>query len=143
MATSISRMAWNKMKKYIYSILTLCLLMTQALAQTDKNRTLATRVADVLAQFPADNAAKLDKNMNELAEMGKPGIVQIASMLTPPGKGDNSKIQYALGGFSYASTRSGKEAWRKKISKGSSSLKKATLTWEHTKLKSTICFCTK
>lgn len=113
MARCVSRMAWNKMKKYIYSILTLCLLMTQALAQTDKNRTLATRVADVLAQFPADNAAKLDKNMNELAEMGKPGIVQIASMLTPPGKGDNSKIQYALGGFSYASTRSGKEAWRK------------------------------
>ena len=87
--------------------------MTHVMAQTDKNRTLSTRVADLLAQLPADDAAKLDKNMNELAELGKPGIVQIASMLTPPGKGDNSKIQYALGGFTYASTRSGKEAWRK------------------------------
>lgn len=101
------------MKKNIYTLLALCLLMTQAMAQTDKNRTLATRVADLLAQVPADNAAKLDKNMAELAELGKPGIVQIASMLTAPGKGDNSKIQYALGGFSYASMRSGKEAWRK------------------------------
>jgi HEAT repeat protein len=101
------------MKKYVYSILALCLLFSQAMAQTDKNRTLATRVADLLAQFPADNAAKLDKNLNELAELGKPGLVQIASMLTPPGKGDNSKIQYALGGFTYASSKSGKEAWRK------------------------------
>jgi len=89
------------------------MLLTQATAQTDKNRTLTTRVADLLAQVPADNAAKLDKNMSELAELGKPGLVQMASMLTPPGKGDNSKIQYALGGFTYASTRSGKEAWRK------------------------------
>jgi HEAT repeat protein len=107
-------MAQNtKMKKQIYSLLIFCLLFTQAVAQTDQNRTLTTRVADLLAQVPADNAAKLEKNMNELAAMGKPGLVQIASMLTPPGKGDNSKIQYALGGFTYASTRSGKEAWRK------------------------------
>ncbi len=101
------------MKKNIYSLLALCLLVTQVLAQTDKNRTLNTRVADLLAQVPAENAAKLDKNMAELAELGKPGLVQIASMLTPPGKGDNSKIQYALGGFTYASSAAGKEAWRK------------------------------
>ena len=101
------------MKKNIYSLLALCLLVTQVMAQTDKNRTLTTRVADLLAQVPAENAAKLDKNMAELAELGKPGLVQIASMLTPPGKGDNSKIQYALGGFTYAASASGKEAWRK------------------------------
>jgi HEAT repeat protein len=101
------------MKKQIYSIIALCLLLSQAMAQTDQNRTLTTRVADLLAQVPADNAAKLDKNMNELAGLGKPGLVQIATMLTAPGKGDNSKIQYALGGFTYAATKSGKEAWRK------------------------------
>ena len=83
------------------------------MAQLDKNRTLSTRIADLLAQVPASNAANLEKNMKELADLGKPGIVQIASMLTPAGKGDNSKIQYALGGFTYSATQSGKEAWRK------------------------------
>lgn len=89
------------------------LLFTQAHAQTDNNRTLSTRVADILAQVPANNAAKLNKNMDEIAQMGKPGIVQLASMLTPLGKGDNSKIEYALGGFTYAASASGKESWRK------------------------------
>jgi len=101
------------MKKNLYIFLSLCLLATQAMAQLDKNRTLSTRIADLLAQVPADNAANLKKNMEELAELGKPGIVQIASMLTPAGKGDNSKIQYALGGFTYSATQAGKEAWRK------------------------------
>lgn len=101
------------MKKNLYILLTLCLLASQAMAQTDQNRTLTTKVADLLAQVPAENAASLKKNMEELAGLGKPGLVQIASMLTPPGKGDNTKIQYALGGFTYAASQSGKEEWRK------------------------------
>jgi HEAT repeat protein len=101
------------MKKYFYSILILCLMLNKSMAQLDKNRTTATRIADLLAQVPAENASALNKNMEEIAELGKPGIVQIASMLTAPGKGDNAKIQYALGGFTYAATQSGKEAWRK------------------------------
>ncbi|WP_221394198.1 family 16 glycoside hydrolase [Dyadobacter sp. NIV53] len=101
------------MKKHVYILLILCLLVFQAIAQTDQNRTLTTKVADLLAQVPAENAAGLKKNMEELAGLGKSGLVQIASMLTPPGKGDNTKIQYALGGFTYAATQSGKEEWRK------------------------------
>ncbi|TDE13317.1 family 16 glycoside hydrolase [Dyadobacter psychrotolerans] len=101
------------MKKHLFSILALCLIMSQTMAQLDKNRTLTTKIADLLAQVPAENAAGMKKNMEELAELGKPGIVQIASMMTAPGKGDNSKIQYALGGFTYSATQSGKEVWRK------------------------------
>ena len=101
------------MKRNLYILLMLCLLASQTMAQLDKNRTLSTRIADLLAQVPAENAADMNKNMAELAELGKPGIVQIASMLTPPGKGDNTKIQYALGGFTYAASQTGKEAWRK------------------------------
>jgi HEAT repeat protein len=101
------------MKKYFYSILILCLMLNHSMAQLDNNRTTATRIADLLAQMPSENAVALNKNMQEMAELGKPGIVQIASMLTAPGKGDNAKIQYALGGFTYAATQPGKEAWRK------------------------------
>ena len=78
------------MKKYFYSILILCLMLNKSMAQLDKNRTTATRIADLLAQVPAENASALNKNMEEIAELGKPGIVQIASMLTAPGKGEPS-----------------------------------------------------
>jgi HEAT repeat protein len=101
------------MKKLLYSLSVLCLLVSQAMAQTDNNRTLTTKIADLLAKLPSENAAVLTKNMDELAQLGKPGLVQIASMLTPWGKSDISKIQYALGGFTYAASQSGKEAWRK------------------------------
>ncbi|TKT91856.1 family 16 glycoside hydrolase [Dyadobacter frigoris] len=101
------------MKKIIYALLACCMLNTAAMAQLDKNRTLSTRIADLLAQLPADNAAQLKKSMDELAELGKPGLVQIASMLVAPGKGNDAKAQYALGGFTYYSSQAGKEAWRK------------------------------
>jgi HEAT repeat protein len=109
----MNRLQQIDMKKYLYTFFVLCLMVSQAFAQLDKNRTAATRIADLLAQVPAENAEAMKKNMQEIADLGKPGIVQIASMLTAPGKGDNSKIQYALGGFTYAATQSGKEAWRK------------------------------
>ena len=101
------------MKKQVNLILLLCLLVSQAWSQTDQNRTVTTRIADILAQVPADNAKKLEKNNEDMAALGTAGIVQMAAMLTPPGKGDNAKIQYAIGGFTYAATQSGKEAWRK------------------------------
>jgi hypothetical protein len=101
------------MKKTIYALLACCMLNTGVMAQLDKNRTTSTRIADLLAQLPADNAAQLKKSMDELAELGKPGLVQIASMLVAPGKGDDAKAQFALGGFTYYAAQAGKEALRK------------------------------
>lgn len=99
------------MKKRLYPILALCLASSQLMAQTDNS--LDTKVKAVLSRFPSQNEAALKKNMEELAQLGKPGLVQIASMLTPLGKGDNTKIQFALGGFTYYASQAGKEALRK------------------------------
>lgn len=88
-----------------------CLATSQLMAQTDNS--LDAKVKAVLSKFPSQNEAGLKKNMEELAQLGKPGLVQIASMLTPLGKGDNTKIQYALGGFTYYASQTGKEALRK------------------------------
>ncbi|KAA6441601.1 DUF1080 domain-containing protein [Dyadobacter flavalbus] len=99
------------MKKTIYTFLALCLIISQAWAQTDN--ALQTKVNALLSRFPSENQTALNKNMEELASLGKPGLVQIASMLTPLGKGDNTKIQYALGGFTYYASQAGKEALRK------------------------------
>lgn len=89
----------------------LCLASSQLMAQSDNS--LDAKVKAVLAKLPSQNEAALKKNMEELAQLGKPGLVQIASMLTPLGKGDNTKIQYALGGFTYYASQAGKEALRK------------------------------
>ncbi|MGV3502851.1 MAG: DUF1080 domain-containing protein [Adhaeribacter sp.] len=86
------------MKKLI-SFFYLFLLTGFLMAQT--NRTLTTKVADVLAQFPAQDAAQLNHNMGEIAAMGQEGILEMAKMLVPAGQGDNSRLEYALGGFSY------------------------------------------
>ncbi len=85
----------------------------QSWSQTDAGRTLSTKVADVLAQVPAEHAAKLQKNNENIASLGKEGLMQIATMLVPAEKGDNSKVKYALAGFSFAATKAGNEAWRK------------------------------
>ena len=89
----------------------LCLASSQLMAQSDNS--LDAKVKAVLAKLPSQNEAALKKNMEELAQLGKPGLVQIASMLTPLGKGDNTKIQYAWGGFTYYASQAGKEALRK------------------------------
>lgn len=99
------------MKKRLYHFLALCLATSQLMAQTDNP--LETKVKAILSKLPSQNEAVLKKNMEELAQLGKPGLVQIASMLTPPGKGDNTKIQFALGGFTYYASQAGKEALRK------------------------------
>ncbi|MCF0074767.1 DUF1080 domain-containing protein [Dyadobacter sp. CY261] len=99
------------MKKQLHHILAFCLASSQLMAQTDNS--LDAKVKAVLSKFPSQNEAALKKNMEELAQLGKPGLVQIASMLTPLGKGDNTKIQYALGGFTYYASQAGKDALRK------------------------------
>lgn len=101
------------MKKILFSFLYLLLLSGGLRAQTKAdNRTLTTRIADVLAMFPAQDVNQLNTNMNEVGAMGEPGILAMARMLVPPGKGDNSRLQYALGGFSYYVTQAKRENLR-------------------------------
>jgi len=100
---------FSKMKKISVLLLIFCLHLTQAWAQSDAN----PKVTAILAKLPASSPDRLTKIMEEIAVLGKPGLVTIATQLTPPGQGDNTKIEYALGGFTYAATQSGREAWRK------------------------------
>ncbi|KAA0991420.1 family 16 glycoside hydrolase [Dyadobacter aurulentus] len=98
------------MKKIFYPIIAAYLLISPVFAQTDAS--LTTKIEDLFSKLPAQNEAGLKKNMAELEQLGKPALVQIATMLTPLGKGDNTKIQYALGGFTYYASQAGKEIAR-------------------------------
>ncbi|NIJ53545.1 DUF1080 domain-containing protein [Dyadobacter arcticus] len=99
------------MKKTLYTIFATFLVISQGLAQTEAS--LTNKIEVLFSKIPSENEAGLKKNMETLEQLGTPGLVQIASMLTPPGKGDNTKIQYALGGFTYYASQAGKESARK------------------------------
>src|SRR5690606_24415744 len=80
------------------------------LAQEQDRRTMTTKVADLLLKLPAKDSLQLKGYMEELYEMGDGGLITMISML---GKGDNSPLEYAIGGFTFYSTQEGKEDWRK------------------------------
>jgi HEAT repeat protein len=101
----------HPVKKYLYSTILFCLFLTSGIAQ-QSNPTTATRITDLLAQMPAKDAKAYARNAGEMAALGKDGIVQLISRLSPTGKGDNSAIEYAVGGFTYFVTQPGKEEWR-------------------------------
>lgn len=88
--------------KKIYLLLT-CLfaVISLAQAQVPANRTSKTIVADVLAQLPANKPDQYEGLMKDLASTGENGILQLTAMLNAPGKGDNSKVEYALSGLSH------------------------------------------
>lgn len=100
------------MKKILFTLIAALALGNAAIAQLDAGRTVSTRIADLLAQVPAGDSAELSSNAAEVAGLGREGILQLAGMLRPPGQGDNSKVEYALSGFSFYVTRPGREQWR-------------------------------
>ncbi|MBF9255458.1 DUF1080 domain-containing protein [Pontibacter sp. 172403-2] len=101
------------MKRIVLLLIAVVSLSAAAVAQRENDqRTLTTKIADLLAQMPAKDSAQLSADMNEIAGMGKEGLVEMAAMLTAPGKGDNTGLEYAMGGFSYYVSQPGREEWR-------------------------------
>ncbi|KQC01199.1 DUF1080 domain-containing protein [Pedobacter sp. Hv1] len=83
----------------------------RAIAQDKKDeRTTTTRIADLLAQLPARNAAQLERNMKEVAQLGEEGYVTLISGLSAPGKGNNALIEYAVSGFTAFATKNDQQA---------------------------------
>jgi HEAT repeat protein len=85
------------MKKITTKILTIFMvlfLMVPAIAQD--NRLLQTKVADVLAQFPAQNGDHTAKLMAQILETGAPGIARFCDMVVAPGTGDDTQARMAL-----------------------------------------------
>ena len=102
------------MKKIVFTLLTIAMFGSMSMAQATKDgRTLATQIADLLAQMPAKDSIQLASGMKEIAAMGEKGLIEMAGMLVAPGEGDNSQVAYAINGFSYYVTQPGREDWRK------------------------------
>jgi HEAT repeat protein len=101
-------------KKIFIILLATMMLQNIAFAQ-DKNdqRTVTTKIADLLAQLPARDAIQLNRNMQEVAQLGEDGYLTLICGLTAPGEGNNALLEYAIGSFSAYVTQTGQEDLRK------------------------------
>ncbi len=70
-------------------------------------RLLSTKVADILAQFPGDSAAKRDKLAAEILALGEPGVAEFARRLVPAGTGDDTAVRFALNAVSVYASQAG------------------------------------
>jgi HEAT repeat protein len=104
----LNLMKYIYIKRIFFAVLSILLLQMDAVAQED-NRTLPTRIADLLAQIPAADSSQFARLMNETAALGEAGILEMARMFTPPGEGDNSRLEYALGGLPFYAMQPKKE----------------------------------
>ena len=101
------------MKNFLIAFLILAAIcrVPEVHAQADQ-RTLSTKIADLLARMPSENQTVLQSNMDAVSSMGVQGIEAMALMLKPLGQADNTPLQYALGSYSYYTTKTGNKQLR-------------------------------
>lgn len=100
----------NKLFNTLLVVVALFLIMPNTQAQD--NRTLTTKIADLLAQMPSNDLHLRDKLAEELVSLGSVGFQQIAEKMTPSGKGDNSALVFAINGLTRYASEPGKENQR-------------------------------
>ncbi|WP_293309136.1 family 16 glycoside hydrolase [Pedobacter sp. UBA5917] len=104
----------KKILRVLLAVMLCNILYAPTIFAQDKKdeRTTTTRIADLLAQLPARDAAQLARNMKEVAGLGEDGYVTLISGLTAPNKGNNALIEYAVGGFTAFATKKDQQAAR-------------------------------
>ena len=105
------------MKKVLSTLSALLLIQAASYAQQPANRTSATKIADVLAQQPAEEINKFTAAMQELENFTADDIANLLSGLKPQGE-DNAAIEYAANSYSFYVLQPGMEAKREVFSKG-------------------------
>ncbi len=65
-----------------------------------ENRTLQTKITDLLSQMPATDQATLSILMNDMTALDEEGLAELAGMLIPPGNGNDAGVRFAMGSFS-------------------------------------------
>jgi len=84
------------MKKIQYIISTLFLLFALQISTGQINRTLDTKVVDILAQFPTEDLEHSDRLMQEMLDLGTEGIQKFHEHIVPLGTGDDTQARYAV-----------------------------------------------
>lgn len=81
----------------LYKTIGVLLLFMVAFTTTAQdNRTLDTKVADILAQLPTQDLEHSDRLMHEIIGLGTDGVLKFTDMLVPLGTGNDTKARYAV-----------------------------------------------
>ena len=99
-----------KLKKLL--LLVLSALMISAASFGQDKRTIETKVADLLAQFPANDTKYLEKLMDDMYSLGETGIRQVCDQVVPTGTGDDTRARFAVESLSRYLSMKNKEAQR-------------------------------
>ena len=97
--------------QYLFSVLLAMILVVPGFTQ-DK-RTLDTKVADILAQFPTSTSGHTDRLMSEMVALGPEGLSKFFSLIVPAGTGDDTQARYALSSLARYAGAPGREEARK------------------------------
>lgn len=96
-------------RKNIFAVILLtCLSIGSLYAQLPTSRSVDTKIADVLAQQPADEFQKFQFAMSELETFSAPDFAQLLTRLKKPGE-NNAPIEYVTNSYAFYVSQKGKE----------------------------------
>ena len=96
----------------LFLLLLLFGLVTASSAAAQDVRLLSTKVADILAGFPASGSAERDRLADEMLALGEPGIAEFTRRLVPAGSGNDTAVRFALNGMAAYASQAGAESKR-------------------------------
>lgn len=83
--------------------------MISTVSYAQDKRTTETKVADLLARFPANDLQLNNKLMGDMLTLGDTGLKQICDMIIPAGTGDDTPSRFAIESFTRFLSQKGKE----------------------------------
>ena len=86
------------------------LLLLSGVAISQDIRLLETKIADLLAQFPAKDTQYTDKLMADMMALGDDGLRNICERIIPAGTGDDTQARFAVESLSRYLSQPGKES---------------------------------
>ncbi|MFP4620167.1 MAG: DUF1080 domain-containing protein [Bacteroidales bacterium] len=105
---------------YTIFLLFFILLSHNAFSQEraiDDERTLKTKVADLLNEMPAGNMEEKDALMEDMIALEEEGIEELTKQLVPPEEGGDSLVRYALGSLTLYVTGEDAGEYREMVSR--------------------------
>jgi len=100
------------MKSLKISLISISFLLLSVITYSQDKRTTETKVADLLARFPANDLQLNDKLMGDMLTIGDNGLKQIFDMIIPAGTGNDTPARFAIESFTRFLSQKGKESER-------------------------------
>jgi HEAT repeat protein len=96
----------------IFPFLLILGLGPAAPASAQDVRLLSTKVADILARFPASGSAQRDRLADQMLSLNEGGIAEFTRQLVPAGSGSDTAVRFALNAMATYASRFGAEPKR-------------------------------